>query len=215
MHIFNELILQAKKPTGLLGAILARVMNRGHDKLTNWGLNFLNIRDDDKILDIGCGGGRTINKLARIVHKGKIYGIDYSDVSVKTSSKINKLYINQGKVEIQKASVSSIPFSNNYFNIITAIETYFLWPDLENDMKEVFRVLKPRGKLLIVSEVYKSDRRDKWVKILEKLNIDPNKIVNSQTKEEFHQLFIDAGYKNIEIHEEISKGWICSIGTKV
>jgi ubiquinone/menaquinone biosynthesis C-methylase UbiE len=214
MYIFNELILQAKKPTGLLGTILARIMNRGHDKLTNWGLNFLNIKNDDKILDIGCGGGRTINKLAKMVKKGKIYGIDYSDVSVKTSSKINKLYINQGKVEIQKAGVSSIPFSKDFFDIITAIETYFLWPDLENDMKEVFRVLKPKGKLLIVSEVYKSDRRDKLVMILEKLNIDLNKIVNSQTKEEFHQLFIDAGYKDVEIHEYAKKGWICGTGIK-
>ena len=215
MNIFNEIILQAKKPTGLLGTIMARVMNRGHDKLTNWGLHFLNIRDNDIILDIGCGGGKTINKLAKMVKKGKVYGIDYSDVSVKLSSKINKLYINQGKVVIQKATVSAIPFPENFFDIITAIETYFLWPDLEKDMKEILRVLKPKGKLLIISEVYKNDKRDKWIKISEWLNVNLNKIVNAQTKEEFNQLFIDTGYKDVEIHEYIKKGWICGIGTKL
>jgi ubiquinone/menaquinone biosynthesis C-methylase UbiE len=214
MNVLDKVVLQAKRPTGLFGAFIARAMNRGHDKLTDWGLGFLTIKLDNILLDIGCGGGRTISKLARIAANGKVYGIDYSDVSVAISSKVNKSYVNRGKVEIKKASVSSIPFSENFFDAITAIETYFLWPDLENDIKEVRRVLKPKGKLLIVSEVYKSNKRDKWAKILKALNVDLNKFVNAQTKEEFGQLFINAGFSEVEIHEHTKKGWICGLGTK-
>jgi ubiquinone/menaquinone biosynthesis C-methylase UbiE len=212
MSIVNSIFLQAKKPTGIVGSLLARIMNFGHNKLTDWGLNFLNIKNDNIIMDIGCGGGRTVSKLAKIAFKGKVYGIDYSDESVRISSIVNHHLINQGIVNIQKSSVSSIPFSDNHFDIITAIETYFLWPELDNDLKEVLRVLKPQGKLLVVSEVYKSDKSTTWTEAINKARDVIS--MNIHTKEEFTQLFIRAGYINVEVHDNPEKGWICGIGTK-
>ncbi len=215
MNIFHRLLLQAKKPAGHTGTIIAWLMNFGHSNMTNWGLNFLKVKDDDRILDIGCGGGRTINKLIKMTKKGKVYGIDYSDVSIKVSSRLNRDYIKQGRVQIQKSGVSSLPFPDNYFDIITAIETYFLWPNLENDMREVLRVLKPEGKLLILSEIYKSNKHRHIVEIWSnaaKTNID--EIMHFQTKDEFEQLIISTGYENTMIYEKVDKGWICGIGTK-
>lgn len=213
MNIITKLILQAKKPTGIVGSCIARIMNYGHNKLTNWGLSYLDIKEDDIILDIGCGGGRTVNKLAQIARQGKAYGIDFSDTSVMLSSKLNKNYINEGKVNIQKASVSSLPFPDNSFNIVTAIETYFFWPDLGNDMKEILRVIKPGGKLLIISEVYKNRENeksiDRWSKFSNKTDF-----MQYQTKEEFKQSFINAGYQDITINVDNKYGWICGIGTK-
>ena len=214
MNIFYKIVLQAKKPTGLIGSLMVKVMNRGHGALTDWGLGFLTVKDDDIILDVGCGGGRTINKLARAVIHGKIYGIDYSDISVKSSSKMNDPYIRRGKVEIRQASVSSIPYHENFFNAITAVETYYLWPDLENDMREVLRVLKPGGKLLIISELYDNKQPHTWADMLAFFKVNINDILAYQTREEFNQLLIDAGYVDIEIHEDQKKGWISGIGTK-
>ncbi|MCL5030822.1 MAG: class I SAM-dependent methyltransferase [Bacteroidetes bacterium] len=214
MNIFAKFILQAKKPTGLPGLLIARFMNIGHNKLTNWGLSFLAIKEDDIILDIGCGGGRTVNKLAKTAGKGKVHGIDFSDASVKLSSKLNRDFINLGKVNIQKASVSSLPFPDNFFDIVTAVETYFFWPDLENDMKEVLRVIKPKGKLLIVSEVYKNSENEKSINRLSKIS-NTKDFMQFQTKEEFKQTFINAGYKDVKINDNIKHGWICGIGTKL
>ena len=214
LNIFTKFILQAKKPSGLLGLQIARLMNLAHNKLTNWGLSYLDIKEDDTILDIGCGGGKTVNKLAQLAGKGKVFGIDFSDVSVKLSSKLNRYYINLGKVDIQKASVSSLPFPDNFFDIVTAVETYFFWPSLEKDIKEVLRVIKPGGKLLIVSEAYKNSRNEKsinkWSTIL-----NTKDLMQYQTKEEFRQTFINAGYKEVEIYEHITHGWICGIGTRL
>ena len=213
MNIIAKLVAQAKKPTGIIGSVIATAMNRGHDKLTDWGLAFITIKEDHVILDIGCGGGKTINKMAKIVKRSKVYGIDYSDVSVEFSSKLNRDYIKENMVEIQKASVSSIPFPDNFFDIITAIETYFFWPDVENDMKEVLRVLKSKGTLLILSEAYKTSKNekslDKWARI-----VNTNDFMHYQSREEFNHLFVNTGYRNIEIHENIKHGWICGIGTK-
>ena len=214
MNIFAELISQAKKPTGIIGSLIVRIMNIGHNKLTNWSLSYLNIKEDDIILDIGCGGGKTVNKLAKIARKGKVYGIDFSDASVKLSYKLNKDYINSGKVDIQKASVSRLPFPDNFFNIITAIETYFFWPDLDNDMKEVLRVLKPKGNLLIVSEAYKNSENEKSLNRWSKFS-DTTDFMQYQTKEEFEQTFINVGYKDVIINNNTKHGWICGIGNKI
>lgn len=213
MNIFASLISQAKKPTGIFGLLIVRLMNLGHNKLTNWGLSYLTIKEDDIILDIGCGGGKTVSKLAKMAGKGKVYGIDFSDAAIKLSSNLNKHHINLGKVNIQKSSVSSLPFSDNFFNIITTIETYFFWPDLENDMKEVLRVMKPGGKLLIVSGAYKNSKTEKSINRWSKF-LNTKDFMQYQTKEEFRQTFINAGYQDVKINDNVKQGWICGVGTK-
>ena len=213
MNIFASLISQAKKPTGFFGLLIVRLMNLGHNKLTNWGLSYLTIKEDDIILDIGCGGGKTVSKLTKIAGKGKVYGIDFSDVAIKLSSGLNKHHITLGKVNIQKASVSSLPFSDNFFNVITAIETYFFWPDLENDMKEVLRVIKQGGKLLIVSGAYKNSKNEKSINKWSKFS-NTKGFMQYQTKEEFRQTFINAGYQDVKINDNVKQGWICGVGTK-
>ncbi len=212
MNILAKFISQAKKPTGIIGSLITRFMNVGHNKLTNWALSYLDIMEDDIILDIGCGGGKTVNKLAKIARKGKVYGIDFSDASVKSSLKLNRNYIHSGKVDIRKASVSKLPFPDNSFSIITAIETYFFWPDLDNDMKEVLRVLKPKGKLLIVSEEYKNSENEKILNMWSKFS-NTTDFMQYQTKEEFMHTFQNNGYQDVKMN--IKRGWICGLGTKL
>ena len=101
------------------------------------------------ILDIGCGGGRTIYKLAAIATKGKVYGVDSSETSVAASRKTNEECIKSRRVEILHGSVSHLPFPDQMFALATAVETHFYWPDLPADMREVSRVLKPGGALVI------------------------------------------------------------------
>ena len=213
MNIVAKLISQTKKPTGIAGLILTKAMNRAHSRITNWGLHFLEIDEGHKILEIGCGGGKTIYKLAQMFRNGKVYGIDHSDVSVKSSTKLNSHLVDQNRVEIQKASVSSIPYPAEFFDVITAIETYFFWPNLENDMKEVLRVLRPKGKLLLVSEIVRRPENEKTIDRFARL-ANTSDYMRYKTKEELNQIFIDAGYGNVTIHENKKHGWICAVGCK-
>jgi ubiquinone/menaquinone biosynthesis C-methylase UbiE len=86
-------------------------MNISHYRLTAWGLSHLSIGKQDTILDVGCGGGGTIHKLARIATNGKVYGIDFSAESVLVSRMTNKQFVQMRHVEIQQSSVSCLPFS--------------------------------------------------------------------------------------------------------
>ena len=153
-------LLQARKPDKWFGKIFARAMNTGHDTMTDWGLLPVSIGSQFKILDVGCGGGRTVEKLAAMAPRGSVYGVDYADGSIAASREHNAALIKAGRVVIQKASVSRLPFVDNTFDLATAIETQYYWPDLEGDMREILRVLKPGAQLVIIAEIYKGGRYD-------------------------------------------------------
>ena len=95
MGMASRLLGQERNPTGWLGRWNLRGMNRRHPKLTDWALTHCSIDSDATILDIGCGGGRTIHKLAAIAVNGRVCGVDYSATSVAASLKTNQEWIKQ------------------------------------------------------------------------------------------------------------------------
>ena len=214
MSAADRVIAQCRKPSGLFGRFILWDMNRHHSKLTDWGLSHVSIKMKDTILDVGCGGGRTINKLAAVATAGKIYGIDYSEQSVAAARKTNARLINAGKIDIRHGSVSQLPFANDTFDLVTAIETHLFWPDLPNDFREIFRVLKSGGALLIVAEIYKGGKHLEGVrrKIFDK-HLAAN--MNLLTPDEHRELFRKAGFSDVQIFEELEKGWICATGRKL
>jgi ubiquinone/menaquinone biosynthesis C-methylase UbiE len=151
----NTPVNQCSKPTGWLGRFTLWRMNSSHSKLTDWGLEHISIENHHTVLDVGCGGGRTVSKLAAIATQGKVYGIDYSCESVAATKRTNAQWIDLGRVEVRHTSVSQLPFPDGMFDIVTAVETHFWWPNLPSDMCEVFRVLKPGGTLIFIAEIYK------------------------------------------------------------
>ena len=209
MDIMSKLGQQWRKPTGWLGRLLVRAMNINHSKLTDWGLSHVSIGKHDTILDVGCGGGSTVHKLARIAAEGKVYGIDFSEESVTVSRRTNKQLIKMGRVEIRHGSVSCLPFSDAMFDLVTAVNTHNYWPDLVADMQEVLRVLKPGGKHMIIGGGYKggkyADRNEKFAELVNMAFPSVN---------ELSELFSMAGYADVQMFEEYDWGWICGVSKK-
>ena len=200
---------QVRKPTKWVGRFFLWIMNTSHSGVTDWGLQHVRIGKDFTILDVGCGGGRTVQKLAALATEGMVYGVDYAKGSVAASRGKNAQLIETGRVEIKQASVSQLPFPENKFDLVTAVETQYYWPDLVKDMKEILRVLKPGGTLIVIAESYKKGARD-W------LQGPVMKLISSANPgvDEHRELFSTAGYTDVQIFEERSKGWICGIGRK-
>ena len=186
-------------------------MNARHSKVTDWGLSHSSIGKQDIVLDVGCGGGRTLSKLAAIATQGKVYGIDHSAESVAMAMRTNQQWIDLGRVEVREASVSRLPFSDGAFDVITAVETHFWWPALPTDLREVLRVLKPGGRLIVIAEVYQGAKAF-TSKAVERYAEKTGMALLSV--EEHRELLTDAGYSDVQVLTEPTKGWICCIGRK-
>jgi len=203
------LMIQVRKPSRWVGQFFTSLMNVSHSALTDWGLTHVSIEPNFTILDVGCGGGRTIEKLAALAPNGTVYGIDYANGSVAASRAHNTQLIQAGRVEITKASVSQLPFPDNKFDLVTAIETQYYWPDLLHDMQEILRVLKPAGTLVVIAESYKKGAH-------QALQAPVMKLLRTKSLgvEDHRELFSKAGYADIQIYEERAKGWLCGTGKK-
>ncbi len=209
MGSMSRFFNQWRKPTGRSGRILARVFNFSHLKGTNWGLKHIAIEKNFTILDVGCGGGGTVSKLARIATIGKIYGIDFSEDCVNVSRRTNRHGILTGRVEILQASVTCMPFPDRMFDLVTAVNSHYYWPNLSSDLQEVLRILKPGGCLALIGESYKGgkfDERDR--RFVEWTHL------TSHSVKELGEIVSKAGFSNIKMLEEYDKGWICGIGRK-
>jgi ubiquinone/menaquinone biosynthesis C-methylase UbiE len=115
---------QVSKPTGFFGKLLARGMAWGHRSFYKNTAKILDLKNDDKYLEIGFGSGLFIKKYAS--HLSRIAGIDCSEDMVKLASSINKDLIESGKAEFIQGDVSTLPWKDNEFSVVVGIETFFL-----------------------------------------------------------------------------------------
>ena len=151
-----------RKPVGLGGKIMVAMMNFGHSAMAAWGLQFLQPAPDAMVLDCGCGGGANIKTLLKLCPKGRVQGIDYSAVSVEKARKVNARAIAAGRCTVQQASVAELPFEAEQFEVVTAFETVYFWPELAQNFREVYRVLKPGGTFCGCFYVRGEHKRTDW-----------------------------------------------------
>ena len=203
------LVNQLRRPSRWLGRPFLFYMNLSHSSVTDWGLQHVHIEPGATILDVGCGGGRTVKKLAALAPSGKIYGIDYAAGSVAASRATNSKLIATGQVAISQASVSQLPFPDDWVDLVTAVETQYYWPDVVKDMKEIRRVLRPQGRLMVIAETYRKGSFNSVDGLAMKLL--KGQLLGVQEEK---TLFANAGYENIEVWEEPARGWMCVSGTK-
>lgn len=201
----NELIVNARKPEGELGDKLLERMNRSHENLAQWVCSQLNIEKNDYILDIGCGGGVNVKRFAEIISDdGKVVGLDYSDVSVEKTTKLNEEFIKEGKVEVVEGSVSEMSFDDGTFDMVTGFETIYFWPNFIEDLKEVNRVLKKDGVLCFGNEARHEDgEMDKYDDLIDLLDM------KIYTDEVLEKSLESAGFKEIELNKNPDNSWIC------
>ena len=203
------LALQVRKPRGWLGRRVVQAMNLGHSAMTTWGLRQIVPTKDAAILDIGCGGGSTVRKLAAMVPEGRVVGLDYSEASVAVSRATNAREIEAGRVQIELGSVAVLPFADNTFDLVTAIETHYYWPDLPANVGEVYRVLKPGGTFAIIAETYRGGP----FRLLYGM-VMPLLRAAFLSDEEHRELLIKAGFAAVETKHVPGKNWIVAKGDR-
>jgi ubiquinone/menaquinone biosynthesis C-methylase UbiE len=140
---------------------------------------------------------------------GWVVGLDYSEDSVFVSRRKNARHIHDGRVEICHASVSSIPYEDDTFDLVTTVETFYFWPAPETDLLEVRRVLRPGGEILIACTMYKGgtfDERNR--RFVDEIDM------HYLSVDEFQALLAETGFDQIRVVVDSRKGWICATARK-
>ena len=110
------------RPEGAVGAKMLDRMNTCHEPIRSFAFPLLPWRENMNILDVGCGGGAAIAEMLKLSPGSIIHGIDYSEVSVQKSSELNREFLGT-RCFIRQADVTALPFKDDEFDLITAVET--------------------------------------------------------------------------------------------
>lgn len=187
------LIKQSQKPSGLIGRVITKIWSFYFKKLSLWAIKQTTISDNYRILEIGYGGGSTIKNLLALNKNLEIHGIDISNESYRTAQRVHSDSIRKGSVQLKIGNVENMPYQNNYFDRIFAIQTHIFWKDIKKSFQEVYRVLSSNSTLIIASEK-------------EKIHYH---MTDYRTSHEFSQLLTSIGFSKIE--EKQNRNWILYI----
>lgn len=206
MGLFKKFVNQTRKPQGFLGKMMVNGMNDGHAKMADWGISHLSNLAPNAILEVGCGGGRNAFELMQKYPSSKLTAIDYSEVSLEKAKSYNADMIKIGRCEVEQGDVSKLKYQDKY-DLATAFETIYFWPELDKCFSEVNKALKPGGTFMICNE---SDGHDKASLHFESM-IEGMKC---HTVEEIEDALISAGFSEIRADHHDSKPWITVIAEK-
>ena len=196
MGLLRKFFSNCGKPEGTMGKVVVAMMNRGHAGIAAWGFSHLDLQGNEEVLDCGCGGGANIAVFLRMVDEGHVTGLDYSTVSVAKSREVNRAAIDAGRCEIVQGNVQELPFDDARFDVVTAFETVYFWPEIACCFAEVHRVLKSGGVFMITNETTgKTGAHEKWQKLVDGMSV--------YTGEELEALLIGAGFARVEVDEDL------------
>jgi ubiquinone/menaquinone biosynthesis C-methylase UbiE len=161
----------------------------GHRDFYNNTAKVLNLKQDDKYLEIGFGSGLFIKKYAS--HVARIAGLDLSEEMINLASSINKKLIESGKAEFKHGNVSSLPWGNDEFSVVVGIETFYFWEKPMASLREIFRVLVPGGRLVLEMGYNKEDGLD-HTEDIDKMNL------KLYSADELTEMLQESGFTDIE-----------------
>lgn len=139
---------QSRRPSGWLGEIVARVMALETEPANRIAVQELAVQPGESVLEVGCGHGRTLARLAR----GPcpfLAGIDPSDVMVRLARRRLRRSIGAGRADVSLASSAKIPHAGGRFDAVLAVHVVYFWTDPLADLREIRRVLRSGGRILL------------------------------------------------------------------
>src|SRR5215207_3418450 len=152
--VIDAAYAQFGRPTGLLGGAAGLLMahRSSNRKRNEWAVSLLQVRPDDRVLEIGFGPGLAIRELSRIAHDGYVCGIDHSELMVRQASRRNADGIGRGAVDLRLGSVDALPAFDAPFDKILAVNAVLFWNEPVARLEALRRLLRPGGLIAVAHQ---------------------------------------------------------------
>jgi ubiquinone/menaquinone biosynthesis C-methylase UbiE len=150
----SGVVSQFGRPRGLVGRAAGWVMAaRGSNRRRNeWVASLLDVQPADRILEIGFGPGIAIRELARLAERGRVYGLDHSEVMMRQARRRNAAAVRSGTVDLRVGAVDALPVFDEPLDKILAVNSLPFWPDPIARLEELRALLAPHGRIAIAQQ---------------------------------------------------------------
>jgi len=140
---------QGRRPSGLLGRIVAHIMARETAMENDAAIELLQLQPADVVLEIGSGHGGTLAKAAQVASEGQLCGIDFSEVMHRHALSRHRRLVDAGRVTFHLGDSTKLPFPDHAFDRTYSVHTIYFWERPLEHLREARRTLKPSGTLLL------------------------------------------------------------------
>jgi len=175
----NLLMRAFGRPQGLLGRLGGIIMTRANADFGAWVVSRLEIGPRDSVLEVGFGPGVVIQRLSVLASAGFVAGVDPSREMVEQARARNATAIRNGRVELRQDSVENLPFDDDSFDKAPAINSVQVWPDAVAGLSEIWRVVKPGGRIALGFTPYSGQPKETLTEMLTAAGFTNARLVES------------------------------------
>jgi SAM-dependent methyltransferase len=192
---------QFGKPTGLLGSVVGHLMALKNKERSWWVLPMLEIHQNDRVLEVGFGSGIDIKRVSEIAVDGFVAGVDHSEVMLDQARRRNAPAIRAGRVELQLAAASRLPYPDDSFDTVFSINVAQFWSNPLEEMLEMRRVLRPGGLIAIAVQPRSKGAMERTAR---------------ETARSLSENLRDAGFSDVRLQSKKMKpvSTVCALGVK-
>jgi ubiquinone/menaquinone biosynthesis C-methylase UbiE len=130
--------------------ILGPLWNRRNRALNDAAFGALHLQADDRVLEVGFGGGYLLARMACVVTAGLVAGIDVSPSLAAACRDRLREVGSSSRLDLRAAPAESLAFPDAHFNKAVSVNSVFYWQDAPKAMLEIARVLQAGGHLVLV-----------------------------------------------------------------
>ncbi|HKS27335.1 MAG TPA: class I SAM-dependent methyltransferase [Pyrinomonadaceae bacterium] len=164
-------------------------MERGHRPVGEQAIQFMQVEETARVLDLGCGSGWASRLLASYAQRGLVVGLDISDEMIEAARSSS---VELANVEFRVGSAERLPFEDGYFTHAFSMESLYYYSDVAGALREVRRVMGPGGLFVAVVDLYKENEPShQWI---EQLRVP----VHLLSVDDYLSLFSEAGFDEVD-----------------